>query len=316
MYDGMNLYRAVVAYSSPTTGDINVRIPAVLGNAEVLPISKIGRAAVSGTWEVPLIGSQTVVAVEDDRFSNVYMVYPNLAVISASSGGGEEPPPEPEPVSGVPSGVITQYAGDTAPTGWLFCHGQPLSKTGTYANLFTAIAYSYGGSGDTFYLPNLKGRIPIGLDSAEDIFDTLNSPSGTKSVTLTVNNIPQHNHTIGNHGHDMTHYHYVTGGNHGHGHSGYGGVAGIMTRSSLGMAGSLALQSQTTGGPTLGFGDTSSEYGGHVHGTEGPVQSNYTTPQTTTGTSVSGNTGNWGTTSPSAISTLPPYIIVNYIIKV
>lgn len=311
MYDGMNLYRAIVAYASPTTGDINVRIPSVLGNTEVLPISKIGRAAVGGTWEVPLIGSQTVVAVEDDRFSHVYMVYPNLAVISASAG--PEPEPEPE-TQAVPSGAIMQYAGDTAPTGWVFCHGQPLSKTGTYANLFAAIAYSYGGSGDTFYVPNLQGRVPIGFDSTDALLDQLNSPAGAKSVTLSVSNIPQHAHSIGNHGHDMTHYHFVAqSGPHGHSHSGYGGIAGIMTRSSLGMTGSVTVGQ---GSQTIGFGTTSGEYGSHVHGTGGPVQADYATPQTITGTTVSGNTGNWGTPSPTEVNTLPPYIVVNYIIKV
>lgn len=74
MYDGMNLYRALVAYSSNTTGDLHVCIPAVLGSDNVVPVSKIGRTPSGGMWSVPSVGSQVVVAVEDDRFSNVYLI--------------------------------------------------------------------------------------------------------------------------------------------------------------------------------------------------------------------------------------------------
>lgn len=75
MYDGMALYRAVVASASSTTGDITVRIPAALGSKAVLPISTIGRSAVSpGVWNVPNVGDQVIVAVEDERFSNIFLV--------------------------------------------------------------------------------------------------------------------------------------------------------------------------------------------------------------------------------------------------
>jgi hypothetical protein len=78
MYDGMNLYRGIVTYSSASTGDVMVKIPAVLGDSEVIAVSKLGRVPASGSWRVPAISTQVVVAVEDDRFSNVYLVYPAL----------------------------------------------------------------------------------------------------------------------------------------------------------------------------------------------------------------------------------------------
>ena len=45
----------------------------------------------------------------------------------------------------------------------------------TYANLFAAIGTTYGaGNGTTtFTLPNLKGKVPVGRDSAQTEFDTL-----------------------------------------------------------------------------------------------------------------------------------------------
>lgn len=76
MYNGMQVYRAVVTSSSSTTGSLYVSIPSVLGTTTSIAVSTIGRAAVSGVWTVPDVGDQVVVAVEDDKFSNVFLLYP------------------------------------------------------------------------------------------------------------------------------------------------------------------------------------------------------------------------------------------------
>lgn len=97
--------------------------------------------------------------------------------------------------SGVPAGVITQFAGTTAPTGWLLCQGQTgLATTGQYAALFAAIGYQYGGSGSTFSLPNLKGKVPVGLDGSQGEFDNLGETGGAKTHTLITAEMPVHNH--------------------------------------------------------------------------------------------------------------------------
>ena len=64
---------------------------------------------------------------------------------------------------GVPAGCIMPYAGATAPDGWLFCHGQAVSRS-DYADLFIAIGTAYGaGDGSTtFNLPDLRGRVGRG----------------------------------------------------------------------------------------------------------------------------------------------------------
>jgi hypothetical protein len=59
----------------------------------------------------------------------------------------------------MPPGMISPYGGSTAPTNWLLCDGSAYARTGTYANLFTAIGTSFG-SGDnstTFNVPDLRG---------------------------------------------------------------------------------------------------------------------------------------------------------------
>ncbi len=49
------------------------------------------------------------------------------------------------------------------------------------------------GDGSTnFNLPNLKGRVPAGLDSAQTEFDTCGKTGGAKTVTLTINEMPSH----------------------------------------------------------------------------------------------------------------------------
>lgn len=95
-----------------------------------------------------------------------------------------------------PSGAILQFAGATAPTGYLLCDGSAISRT-TYATLFTAISTTYGvGDGSTtFNLPNLKGKIPVGYNSAETEFDTLGETGGAKTHTLTVAEMPSHKHS-------------------------------------------------------------------------------------------------------------------------
>lgn len=80
-----------------------------------------------------------------------------------------------------PAGVISMYAGSTAPSGWLICDGRAVSRT-TYSRLFSAIRTTYGaGNGSTtFNLPNLKGRVPVGLDTSQTEFNSLGKTGGSK----------------------------------------------------------------------------------------------------------------------------------------
>jgi microcystin-dependent protein len=93
----------------------------------------------------------------------------------------------------VPPGLITPYGGTAAPTGWLLCDGASYA-TATYPALFTAIGYAYGGSGANFNVPNLKGRVPVGLDAADTDWDVLGETRGAKTHTLSVAEMPAHNH--------------------------------------------------------------------------------------------------------------------------
>ena len=97
----------------------------------------------------------------------------------------------------LPIGAITEFGGSVAPTNWLFCNGQAVSRT-EYAELFAAIGTNYGeGDGSTtFNVPDFIGRVPVGLDAEDNDFDELGDFGGEKTHTLTVNEIPEHNHTF------------------------------------------------------------------------------------------------------------------------
>lgn len=68
----------------------------------------------------------------------------------------------------VPSGAIMPFAALlSSPQGWLLCDGTGYSTT-TYAALYTAIGYSYGGSGATFQVPDLRGYFIRGCGTNAD----------------------------------------------------------------------------------------------------------------------------------------------------
>ena len=91
------------------------------------------------------------------------------------------------------AGVILAYAGATAPTGYLLCQGQEVSRT-TYAALFAAIGTTYGaGDGSTtFNVPDLIERVPMGAGSMDGHDETpLGTMGGEKMHQLTNEELPE-----------------------------------------------------------------------------------------------------------------------------
>lgn len=94
-----------------------------------------------------------------------------------------------------PAGVFYPFAGTSLPAGYLWCDGAAVSRT-TYAALFAAIGTAYGsGNGSTtFNVPDLGGRVPVGYDSGDSDFNANGKTGGAKTHTLTVSEMPSHNH--------------------------------------------------------------------------------------------------------------------------
>lgn len=144
----------------------------------------------------------------------------------------------------LPSGTVVAYALPAAPTGFLLCYGQAVNKA-DYPSLdaaFFANGYPYGSTTLTFTLPDLRGRVVAGVDnmggsSANRLYPTINSgvigsAGGQQTVTLSINEMPSHDHAGGDYGHGHTIPQTgLTGNNSGLG--GTGGGASLWQNSSV-----------------------------------------------------------------------------------
>ena len=94
-------------------------------------------------------------------------------------------------------GQIIMFVGNFAPRGWALCEGQ-LLPIAQYTALFSLIGTIYGGDGrTTFALPDLRGRVPVSQGRGPGLSDyNIGSRGGTEQVTLSITQIPSHNHLI------------------------------------------------------------------------------------------------------------------------
>jgi microcystin-dependent protein len=94
-------------------------------------------------------------------------------------------------------GIIKLFAGNFAPRGWALCNGQLLSIAQNSA-LFSILGTVYGGDGQTtFALPNLQSRVPVGVGQGAGLsFYSQGELGGAETVTLTLGQMPAHNHLL------------------------------------------------------------------------------------------------------------------------
>lgn len=177
----------------------------------------------------------------------------------------------------VPAGTPLMWLFPTLPSGgWVWIEGQAIINCNTtYPDLWAAAPAGWK-SGTTLNMPNMRGRIPIMQDTAQTEFDTLLETGGAKSTTLAKANLPTHIHT-NDHDHPATTA--VAGGS-----SIYLSVDNF--------------QMGSTSQNVLGGG------GGAF-----PLQVDVP--------SYTGNTGNGAADglAATAFTNMPPYIVVNFIMK-
>ena len=95
----------------------------------------------------------------------------------------------------IPYGTIIQSAAVNIPEGWLLCNGASIVKN-SYLNLYNAIGYTYGGSGDNFNVPDIRGRVSVGTGTGAGLSSrTLGNTGGAETHQLSVDEIPAHTHT-------------------------------------------------------------------------------------------------------------------------
>ena len=92
-------------------------------------------------------------------------------------------------------GEIRIFGFNFPPRGWAFCNGQLLSIQQNTA-LFSLLGTFYGGNGiQTFALPDLQSRVPIGIGQGPGLSPyVIGETGGVEAVTLTTGELPSHNH--------------------------------------------------------------------------------------------------------------------------
>lgn len=149
------------------------------GDSEVLPVSPA--SLVSGMG----VGVRVLVLFHARR----------VTVLGAAGG-----------TPGVPVGSVTAFAGEHVPAGWLLCDGATHSKA-----QYPALAAVLGatGTGTSFNVPDMRGRFPLGAGrnrantssywgtaAAGQVDMPLGEYAGEYEHTLTVDQMPNHNHGV------------------------------------------------------------------------------------------------------------------------
>ena len=193
-------------------------------------------------------------------------------------------------------GDIKPSAAQLPTSGWLLCDGSAISRT-VYAALFAAVGTAYGaGDGSTtFNLPNLRGKVPQGAPTPQE----LGLSGGEATHVLSVNEMPVHAHSV----YDPTHAHSIADPGHVHGvgdpghyHQFYGrGDVSRGTAASFAFVAWGALGSTTTAvGTGVYLGNAGTGIG--IYGAATGI-------------------GSYNAGASYAHNNLPPYQNVNYFIK-
>ena len=103
-------------------------------------------------------------------------------------------------------GVVKSFCGDSSvrPNRTLICDGSQV-EIAKYSLLYRVVGNTFAfdsnnspKSADSgkFFLPDLRGRVLTGFDASQTEFNTLGKRGGNKTCTLTVDEMPRHNHPV------------------------------------------------------------------------------------------------------------------------
>ena len=214
---------------------------------------------------------------------------------------------QPVQATVTPAGVIHMFAGSVSPNGWLICDGSNVSRF-IYADLFKVIGTTYGvgDNNTTFTLPDMRGRMPIGVGTGAGLTArTLGGTVGQENSSLIEANLPAHAHSFtpaGTLNTESSHTHgSANAGSHNH-------TSNNSLLMYVGSGGGANLNAGTSY-QIYNLNATIQNNGDHGHGS-----TNSNTGHTHTFSGSAGTTGN-GNGTASSFTNMPPAIGLNFIIK-
>jgi microcystin-dependent protein len=231
----------------------------------------------------------------------------------------------------LPVGVVFPYCGIAAPAGgkWALANGAQLQES-SYQKLFDMIGYRYGGASGLFNLPNLTGRVIIGLDQrlAPD-FDERFNLAGETGGTFTVP-VPAHTHP-NNHDHaqfntavENTGHHHSNAHDHPSVNTSPAGGHTPVAKTARRASGPGSTQSLMPAG-TTGAADTSEDsvkidaVPTHQHAVDLPSYVGNTGDRSASHNhpvNIPAYVGTTGQTGTAAAQMVPPYIVMAYIVRI
>jgi len=166
-----------------------------------------------------------LISSKDEPFPNISIKSDNVLVYRPGTGLIRETRGAFVADLAVPIGAILPYAGAEAPYGYILCDGSELERT-KYSDLFDIIGTTFNGTAplngvNTFRVPDLRGRFPLGKDNMDNAFtvpnntggyidagggnvdrvsgtapDNLGDGGGQSANSLTTANLPDHEHDM------------------------------------------------------------------------------------------------------------------------
>lgn len=217
-------------------------------------------------------------------------------------------------VLGAAVGAVDFTAAASAPTGWILANGAAVSRT-AYARLFAAIGTTYGaGDGTTtFNLPDLRGRVPLGVGTlAADTYALANTGGEARHVLTTAevaahtHSGPSHTHTGPSHSHGDGTLSAASAGSHNHDLPPARSSGASHTHHG---SGGSDLSVQATTGDNSSWTKLTSSETAHTHSVTGTTATSGTAATGASGTAATGSTG-----SGTAHENRQPYLALNPII--
>ena len=211
-----------------------------------------------------------------------------------------------------PPGTIVQYMGNSDPDGWLICDGvQRTTNDGRYQDLNSILVPGISDP-NKCTPPNLKGKFLYGASST-----SIGLTGGSTTKSILVENLPSHTHgvTDGKHTHGANsspHTHVFNGNQHSHTATDSGHTHIYYTAESTAPQSGDTTWCYNGGRPAQ---ETTTGYANITVAGATAGGTNQTTTASVTVDSANSNITIDSTGSGNSLDIMPPYFVINHIIK-